>query len=362
MVELGRRDTPELPDRGSDQGALVLLGGHAEQAGPVVSIRGWTYIVVDEPAGKFKIGTTQQDLRKYIEGLEHRDGRPLKLFGHFRQGRDREREMHKAFIKYRLPHGEWFDWHDFSEEDVRAYLKAHGGELGWPRPDAAKQTHHQPPEDHMAYAVQITLPGQPYPRRAKSKMLRRQLDGARIPDTCQTGEVSYYTPRIYADAARLVMGRIDLDPASCEDANKTIRAAAYYDAEMDGLKQQWSGRIFLNPPWSGEAKKFVQALLGGYRSGHIEQAILVLNASYTDRSYMKPVLDNFPVCFTDHRVQYGGAGRAGTGGTMFVYFGKHQQRFVDVFTQFGYVMKRLQESHPDSAAPTVNRKRKARPA
>lgn len=58
----------------------------------------------------------------------------------------------------------------------------------------------------------------------------------------------HYTPSPYTEAARYVLGAIDLDPASCERANSTVRAAQFYSAKDDGLAQPWRGRVFLNPP------------------------------------------------------------------------------------------------------------------
>jgi len=58
----------------------------------------------------------------------------------------------------------------------------------------------------------------------------------------------HYTPADIVEAARLVMGGIDLDPASCAAANQTVKARTYYAQPLDGLALPWFGRVFLNPP------------------------------------------------------------------------------------------------------------------
>ena len=43
----------------------------------------------------------------------------------------------------------------------------------------------------------------------------------------------YYTPKKYIQAARTVLGGIDLDPASCAVADETVRTRRYYTIEQD---------------------------------------------------------------------------------------------------------------------------------
>ena len=43
-----------------------------------------------------------------------------------------------------------------------------------------------------------------------------------------SGNYEYYTPIELVNAAREVMGSIDLDPASSETANKLIKATKFY--------------------------------------------------------------------------------------------------------------------------------------
>ena len=56
------------------------------------------------------------------------------------------------------------------------------------------------------------------------------------------------TPENVVEAARGVLGSIDLDPASSHAMNERIRADRIFTIEDDGLTKAWHGRVFLNPP------------------------------------------------------------------------------------------------------------------
>lgn len=63
-----------------------------------------------------------------------------------------------------------------------------------------------------------------------------------------SASVEHCTPKPIVEAAREVMGGIDLDPASSEEANRVVKAKNIYTAESNGIIQAWDGRVFLNPP------------------------------------------------------------------------------------------------------------------
>lgn len=65
-----------------------------------------------------------------------------------------------------------------------------------------------------------------------------------------TGENEWYTPIEYVEAARSVLGGIDLDPATSETAQQKIKAGKFFTLADDGLKQEWQGRVWLNPPFA----------------------------------------------------------------------------------------------------------------
>lgn len=152
----------------------------------------------------------------------------------------------------------------------------------------------------------------------------------------------WYTPAEPIDAVREVLGGIDLDPASCELANKVVRAAQFYSQADDGLSQQWTGRVFLNPPYS-EARRFVEKLLASYADGTVSAAVVLLNTTSVHAKHCWPLFD-FPLCFTRGRIQFTRPdpeleSRPPTG-SFFAYLGPDEDRFARIFSQFGAVLSR----------------------
>lgn len=55
------------------------------------------------------------------------------------------------------------------------------------------------------------------------------------------------------------LGRFDLDP--CHPINAPwVRVPEYFTIEDDGLRQEWHGRVWLNPPYGLEAAKWLDKL------------------------------------------------------------------------------------------------------
>jgi hypothetical protein len=160
----------------------------------------------------------------------------------------------------------------------------------------------------------------------------------------QSGENEWYTPAKYIEAARLVLGGIDLDPASSSRANKTVKATVFHSAEEDGLKRPWQGRLWLNPPYGRLAGEFVRRLIVEYQASAIESAIALVNAHCTDTDWFQPLWD-CPLCFTDHRIDFDSNGRdkdaTSTHGSVFAYFGKAEKEFKQEFAGFGAIVRKL---------------------
>src|SRR4029077_17573133 len=65
-----------------------------------------------------------------------------------------------------------------------------------------------------------------------------------------TGENEWFTPKEHIERARQCLGAFDLDPAMSVKAQEIVQAERFYTKRDDGLKQEWHGRVWLNPPYS----------------------------------------------------------------------------------------------------------------
>jgi phage N-6-adenine-methyltransferase len=146
----------------------------------------------------------------------------------------------------------------------------------------------------------------------------------------------WYTPAHIMDAVRAVLGGIDLDPASNQTAQeRTIRAATWFGDEDDGLAQPWTGRVFLNPPFSkGKLEAFVDRMIDAWQRREITAGIMLTN-NFTDAEWFQRAFAACSaVCFTEGRINFANANgkvdRPLNGHALF-YFGDDVDRFVSVF-------------------------------
>lgn len=120
----------------------------------------------------------------------------------------------------------------------------------------------------------------------------------------------WYTPQAVIDAARATMGGIDLDPASCEAANEIVQAATWYAEGDDGLSKPWTGRIWLNPPYSSGGKDCLAAWMQRAReavaSGEAKELILLVHNVPDTKAGHPALRECAAACFTAPRLKFHG--------------------------------------------------------
>lgn len=155
-----------------------------------------------------------------------------------------------------------------------------------------------------------------------------------------SGQNEWYTPKVYIDAARHVMGDIDLDPASSDIANRTVRAHEFYTEQSNGLEHDWHGRIWMNPPYSSDKiGKFADKLVS--EKSNIESAIVLVNNATETQWFKSMVSVSSAVCFPRGRVRFldpdGNPAGAPLQGQAVLYAGEKPDLFAREFSQFGWV-------------------------
>ena len=170
--------------------------------------------------------------------------------------------------------------------------------------------------------------------------LRKGIKAGRDPINDTSKDDEYGTPSEYVEAAREVMGEIDLDPATSELFNQIVQAAQIFTEQDDGLAQEWHGRVFLNPPYSkaaGGAGQWLEKLIAEYEANRVTEAVFLANA-VTGEQWFQPVWQ-YARCFTRRINFYTEQGDTDSQrqGSVFVYLGPNVERFEEIFSDLGHV-------------------------
>src|SRR4030095_7132782 len=174
--------------------------------------------------------------------------------------------------------------------------------------------------------------------------INRQLWGNdNVRGTQGTGENEWYTPPEYLAMARDVLGEIDLDPASNDQAQKIIRARQHFTKADDGLKQEWHGRVWLNPPYAQPLLSDVVSKMVAERLAGRVVAAIMLTHNYTDTAWFQEAASAADaICFTRGRIRFyhhlSGEIAAPTQGQAFSYFGSEIALFNERFRSIGFVV------------------------
>ena len=157
-----------------------------------------------------------------------------------------------------------------------------------------------------------------------------------------SGEYEWYTPAVFIEAARAVLGGFDLDPASSEVANRIVKADRIFTAGDDGLAQEWPiGSIWMNPPYSQPLMgQFADKFAAEIRRG--STGIVLVNNATETAWFQTIAAECSAICFPKSRIKFldpqGNPG-APLQGQAIIYCGPDVASFAEAFAPFGLVLR-----------------------
>lgn len=149
----------------------------------------------------------------------------------------------------------------------------------------------------------------------------------------------WYTPPHILERVVEFFGEIDLDPCSNSKTAPNVPARCLYTKADDGLVQQWSGRVYMNPPYGPSIGLWTQKLLAAYASGTIEAGIALVPAR-TDTAWFWPFW-RFTLCFVRGRLRFGspeGKDNSATFPSVLACVGTDREEFARCFGDLGHVV------------------------
>lgn len=167
------------------------------------------------------------------------------------------------------------------------------------------------------------------------------------PNHLDSGSKEWYTPADLIHRVRLTLGgRIDLDVASCAEANETVQADHYFSE--NALLLEWrASTLWCNPPtgrikWQGKTQSaqalFSQRFFDEYQAGHFDKGMLIVFAAIGSE-WLWPLLQYSQGIIPRKRVQFaapGGNKPQSPKGSMLFYVGADPRRLYRYFPAEDY--------------------------
>lgn len=190
-----------------------------------------------------------------------------------------------------------------------------------------------------------------------------------------SGDSERYTDEDIMILVREFFGEIDLDPASCAEANKIVKAVHYFTKENDAFTEEWiADKLWLNHPFTrGEkackikCKKkicndekykhyrgycidedipsnldWINKLLIEHSLDNINESLNITFVSSSE-AWCQKLLDAGIQCFIAGRTKYkspnGGTEKSPPKGSMITYIGSRKEEFKRAFSKIGSIKK-----------------------
>jgi len=176
-----------------------------------------------------------------------------------------------------------------------------------------------------------------------------------IPTEALLGDENY-TPKNIISLARSFLGRIDLDPFSCDRANELVGAKAFFDIRSNGLQQDWSAysQKWVNPPYS--RNKISEAISKTLQHANQGETLLLVNCSPSASWFRRCMEKCAAYLHPSRRINFVSPHRNTIGNRYdqaLFYFGDRVDDFVLHFDELGMAVipaKKIKASQDSGAA------------
>lgn len=149
----------------------------------------------------------------------------------------------------------------------------------------------------------------------------------------------HWTPTDIVRAVTEVLGAVDLDPCSNSRTAPNVPAGRHYVQDDDGLEREWSGRVYMNPPYGRQIGLWAEKLVAELEAGRVTEALALVPAR-TDTQWWK-TLEDFPACFIEGRLTFVNNEDPAPFPSAVFYLGPNVERFFDVFSAFGSIWRKM---------------------
>lgn len=123
------------------------------------------------------------------------------------------------------------------------------------------------------------------------------------------------TPQDFFDRVNARLGPFDLDVCATPENAKCDR---YFTKEQDGLAQEWSGKVWMNPPYGRAIGKWVKKAYESSQSGAL---VVCLIPARTDTAWWHDFVSKGNVRFIRGRLKFGGCKHSAPFPSALVIFG-----------------------------------------
>lgn len=156
----------------------------------------------------------------------------------------------------------------------------------------------------------------------------------------------YFTSPEILELVLQQFGEVDLDPCWDPDPGCIVQAKQVFDIRRgeDGLSLDWTGKVFLNPPYSEPSPWLARAALHARQGGEV---LAIVNAACGTSYWMRHVWPHCRVCFLAPRPKFsrpGGKETWNTNESAVLYYGPNRQRFREVWQGRGQIVGGLDQS------------------